>query len=297
MSLRAAPQLSDETIDWEWEGTRIQLGLTRFGTGRKLLLLPSLSSISTRHEMLGLQQRLGSSFETISIDWPGFGDLPRPSVAWTPQALRAFLAHLPDRVGSPFATAAAGHAAGYCIGQAAEAPGLLGLLCLVAPTWRGPLPTMMGGRRPWFSSVARAVDRPVTGAALYRLNVNRPMIGIMARGHVYSDACFLTREWIRDKKRVVTARGARHASFRFVSGLLDPFESREAFLEAASDCGPALVVHAAETPRKSRAEMRALSQLPNIEDVELPVGKLGVHEEFPDEVAEAILGFLRRHGA
>jgi hypothetical protein len=39
--------------------------------------------------------------------------------------------------------------------------------------------------------------------------------------------------------------------------------------------------------------MEALAALPNVRSVRLPRGKLGVHEEFPDATAEAIVAFLR----
>ena len=42
--------------------------------------------------------------------------------------------------------------------------------------------------------------------------------------------------------------------------------------------------------------MQALAVLPNVCSVELPSGKLGVHEEFPDEVARAVKSFLVGHG-
>jgi hypothetical protein len=32
--------------------------------------------------------------------------------------------------------------------------------------------------------------------------------------------------------------------------------------------------------------------LPHVRSVELPIGKLGIHEEFPDSVAGAIMTFL-----
>ena len=50
----------------------------------------------------------------------------------------------------------------------------------------------------------------------------------------------------------------------------------------------------AGTPPKSRAEMEALAALPNVEAAVLPAGKLAVHEEFPDAVADAIKSFLSR---
>jgi len=53
-----------------------------FSKGPTLLLLPALSSISTRHEMHPLQERLAFAFSTITIDWSGFGDQPRPALVW-----------------------------------------------------------------------------------------------------------------------------------------------------------------------------------------------------------------------
>jgi len=53
-----------------------------------------------------------------------------------------------------------------------------------------------------------------------------------------------------------------------------------------------LVVYGANTPRRSKAEMEALAALQNVRAVQLSVGKLSVHEEFPDLVAGAIQPFL-----
>jgi pimeloyl-ACP methyl ester carboxylesterase len=244
--------------------------------------------------MRPLQEALGSSFDTVAVDWPGFGDLPRPKVAWSPAAYRTFLKHVVGDIVRPAATIAAGHAAGYAIAQAADNDASMGLLCLISPTWRGPLRTMTGKRLALFHWLARAVDLPVLGPALYRLNVNPPIVRMMARGHVYADAGWLTPERLKDKLAVIGAAGARHASFRFVAGELDPFDERSVFLKAASRITPsALVVYAAGSPRKSKAEMAALAALSNIKSAEVPEGKLAVHEEFPEKVAPIVLDFLR----
>jgi pimeloyl-ACP methyl ester carboxylesterase len=256
-------------------------------------MLPALSSISTRVEMRPLAEQLASEFTTITVDWPGFGDLPRPAVAWEPDAYRTFLAHLLKEVPAPAGTVAAGHAAGYLIGHAAEHPGSAGRLCLIAPTWRGPLPTMMGGRRAVFRYLSKLVDLPVIGSALYRLNVNRPMIRMMSRGHVYSDPAWLNAERLAQKLAVTEAQGARHASFRFVAGELDPMPSQHAFLAAAGRLSdPVLVVYGAEMPARSKAEIEALIRLPDVQSHELPAGKLSVHEEFPTQVAELVRAFI-----
>jgi pimeloyl-ACP methyl ester carboxylesterase len=285
----------EEQIFWEADGQRIGIGLTRFGAGASLLLLPALSSISTRGEMRPLLERLGASFATVAVDWPGFGDAPRPRIAWRPDLYRAFLRFLLTEIVRPEATIAAGHAAGYVLAQAADDPASTGRLCLLSPTWRGPLPTMTGRRLALFRGLAKAVDLPLIGAALYRLNVNGPVIAMMARGHVYADPAWLTPARMAAKRAVTEAPGARHAAFRFVAGELDPFTDRAGFLRTAGRAGTnILLLYGSQAPRKSKTEIVALGSLANVEGVELPRGKLSFYEEFPDEAAAAIVDFLNR---
>jgi hypothetical protein len=54
-------------ITWTWDGEAVRVGVDRAGTGPALLLLPALSSISTRAEMRPLQERLASSFATVAV--------------------------------------------------------------------------------------------------------------------------------------------------------------------------------------------------------------------------------------
>lgn len=280
-------------LHWSWEGQTIPLGLDEAGEGPAALLLPALSSISTRSEMHPLMQRLAPDHHVMTVDWPGFGDRPRPKLDYTPAMLQAFLDWLlTEIVPRPALLVAAGHASAYALGHLARHPGTVGRLVLVAPTWRGPFPTMMGGERPWFARVRAAVDAPVLGPALYALNLSGPVIRKMVVGHVYSDPTWLTPERMAAKRAVTSAAGARHASVRFVTGGLDRVARRDAFLALADKAAvPTLVVYGAETPPKSRAEMEALAARPGIESVRLPQGKLSLHEEFPDAVAEAIARF------
>ena len=55
---------------------------------------------------------------------------------------------------------------------------------------------------------------------------------------------------------------------------------------------PILVIYGDQTPPKSRAEMEALAKLPHVQVKRMEKGKLAVHEEFPDAVANAIIPFL-----
>jgi hypothetical protein len=57
-------------------------------------------------------------------------------------------------------------------------------MALVAPTWRGPLPTMMNGKRPdWMKSVRAAVGNPTVGQALYNLNMNERVVEMELARH------------------------------------------------------------------------------------------------------------------
>lgn len=289
--------MTEERIEWLADGKPVTVGLTRLGAGPTLLLLPALSSISTRAEMRPLQERLAARFSTVAIDWPGFGDLPRPMVDWRPELYRSFLRFVLTDVVRPAVTVAAGHAAGYALAQAGDDAAGKGRLVLLSPTWRGPLPTMAGRRMRLFRALARTVDLPLLGPAFYRLNVNGPVIGMMARGHVYDDPAWLTPERMAQKRLVTEAPGARHASFRFVAGELDLFSAREAFLDAARRAGAGThVLYGSRTPRKSKAEMAALAALSGVTAAELPRGKLSFYEEFADETAAAIVHALEGGG-
>ena len=282
----------NQRIAWQWDGATIELDADWCGQGPTVLLLPALSSISTRHEMRPLQERLSTNFRTVSIDWPGFGDRPRPRLDWRPETYKAFLNFIiATLVSVPRVVVAAGHAATYALAHACAFPNSLERLVLVAPTWRGPLPTMMNGYRPLFDHICRLVDRPVVGPLLYRLNVNRPVVRYLAAGHVYSDPAWLRGALLSEKLAVTRAPGARFSSVRFVTGKLDPLATRAEFLDLAQRSPvPMLVIYGAETPSRSRA-----TAVPCVQSACLPRGKLSVHEEFPDLVAEAIEAFLVSH--
>jgi pimeloyl-ACP methyl ester carboxylesterase len=286
-------------LRWSWQGRDMVLGLDEAGRGPVLLLLPALSSISTRSEMHPLMQRLAARFRVITLDWPGFGAAPRPDLRWTPDALSAFLDHALGALGArPHGVIAAGHAATYVLHEAARHPGFTDRIALLAPTWRGPLPTMAGGDRALFAHIRRLIELPGLGHVLYRLNVSSFVIRRMVAGHVYSDPAWLNGERLRDKRRVTGGKGARFASVAFVTGALDRVASRAEFLDLAGRAGvPILLTRGNETPRRSMAEMEALAELPGVTAVHLARGKLSVHEEFPDEVAAALQPFLATSAA
>lgn len=286
--------IATTTLRYVSAGVDVTLGLDEAGSGRSVVLLPALSSISTRAEMQPLLERLAAHCCVRSVDWPGFGDRPRPRLDLAPRMLAEFLSWLLQRLAAPpHVVVAAGHAATYALCHAVQHPGAIDRLVLVAPTWRGPLPTMMNGTRPWFATVRGVIDRPGLGVLLYRLNVSPFMVKAMARGHVYEDPAWLTDERLGAKLAVTRASGARHGSVRFVTGALDPVGSRQDFLELARRAAvPILLIYGASIPPRSRAEMEQLAALPGVRSDRLPRGKLSLHEEFPDEVAGLVLSFL-----
>ncbi|HEY9895232.1 MAG TPA: alpha/beta hydrolase, partial [Candidatus Sericytochromatia bacterium] len=73
------------------------------------------------------------------------------------------------------AVIAAGHAAGYVM-EAGAIDTLWARIVLVAPTWRGPLPTMMGQQKPWFATIRQTIGTPPLGQALYKLNTLRSFL-------------------------------------------------------------------------------------------------------------------------
>ena len=286
--------MQTKQVTWSLDGKTVALGCDWSGQGPTVLLLPALSSISTRHEMRPLQERLSADFRTVAADWPGFGDQPRPPHDWQPEIYANFLTYLIGTLSPPLhAVIAAGHAATFALAHVCAHPQAFSRLVLIAPTWRGPLPTMMNGRRSWFDRICRMVDRPVTGPILYQLNVSRLVIRYMTAGHVYTDPRWLHGERFRQKLAVTRAQGARFSSVRFVTGRLDPLATRAEFLDLARRSSvPILLLYGGQTPPRSRSEMEALASVAGVQRAAIPLGKLSVHEEFPDLVTEVIKSFI-----
>jgi pimeloyl-ACP methyl ester carboxylesterase len=288
--------MSTRTIRYTWKDIVTTVGMDEAGSGPSVVLLPALSSISTRAEMRPLFETLAPDFRVSTVDWPGFGDLVRLRTDWSPTILSGFLDwFLSEIVAPPHVVLAAGHAASYALYQAAHRRGTIERLVLIAPTWRGPLPTMMGGQRSWFAHIRVVVDHWGIGPLLYRLNMSRFVVTRMAREHVYQDPGWLSGDRLKAKLAVTGTPGARHASVRFISGALDRIESRAAFLDLARRADPPiLVIYGDQTPPRSRAEMEALAEVPGAELKLLPHGKLSIHEEFPASVAGTVKSFLSR---
>ncbi len=283
---------------WNWQGQPLTIVYETTGSGTPILLLPSFSTVSSRSEMSGLANLLSPQFQVTTIDFPGFGDSSRLKLDYSPPLYRQFVEDFvrDTYAGAPVTIIAAGHGAGYALNLAASLPASVAKLVLVAPTWRGPLPTMAGGQKPWLKAVRELIRTPILGQFLYQLTTTPSFLAFMYRRHVYADANTLTPELLRQKRQITQQSGARFGAAAFVTGGLDPYLDRStAITQLQSLTIPVFVAIGASSPPKSKAEMIALSEAVNVTSCILP-GTLGLHEEYPRELHDAILSFLTNGG-
>ncbi|HBB34967.1 MAG TPA: alpha/beta hydrolase [Cyanobacteria bacterium UBA8803] len=277
---------------WTWTGQQVKVVYETLGEGTPALLLPAFSTVSTRGEMQSLAQHLSSRFQVVTLDWPGFGQSDHLPLDYCPALYHQFLQDFfRDVLHRPTAVVAAGHAAGYAMQLAKTIPQSCLRIVLVAPTWRGPLPTM-GATQQLADAVRQVVRSPIVGQILYKLNTMPSFLRFMYKRHVYVDQAKLTPEFIAHKWQITQQPGARYAPAAFVTGAIDPVQDRSDFLAWFQPLSaPVMVVIPEQAPPKSTAEMSALATLPGIETRQLP-GSLGLHEEYCDRLAEVVLPFL-----
>lgn len=281
-----------EVFTWS-DGERLwRAPFDHIGDGPPLVCFPAPSTISTREELRGVAERLASLRTVRTVDWPGLGDADRFPVRYRAPLYEQFMAAFVERVLGSVDVLVAGHGASFALNLARRAPNRFRRLVLLAPTWRGPLPTAMGHHPASWRFLERLVCAPIVGRPLYAINASRWMIRWMMRRHVFADAEHITPELLDRGVHTAHSRNARFAAGAFVTGGLDAFDSRESFLEAARACAaPMLVAIGERTPPRSLAEMRALAALQGVESVTLP-GSLAFYEEYPAEAAWEVEAFL-----
>lgn len=282
---------TNHQFSFEWNGNRYAIAYDTIGQGKPVLLLPPFSTVSSRSEMKGIAERIANRYQAVTLDWLGFGESDRPALDYQPAILYQLLqAFVQQMFSEPVAVIAAGHTAGYAL-QLAQQQQACSCIVLVAPTWRGPLPTM-GVPKPLATAVRELVRFPVVGQALYQANTTKGFLRLMYGRHVYADQSSLTPEFIEQKQQITRQSGARFAPAAFVTGRLDPVSDRQEFITLLqSSPVPVLVIQADQAPPYSKAEMEAMAAIPGIQSLTLP-GTLGMYEEYAAEVAEAALPFL-----
>ena len=122
---------------WLWQKSSHTIEIEKMGTGKPMLLLPALSTVSSRHEMKEIAELLADKYEVNYLDWLGFGDSQRPAVDYQPSLYQALLNDLvKDNFSEPVTLVAAGHSAGYALKLAKNYPDLVAKIILIAPTWK-----------------------------------------------------------------------------------------------------------------------------------------------------------------
>ncbi|MGK7907016.1 MAG: alpha/beta hydrolase [Synechococcus sp.] len=279
--------------NWLYQGQSLSIAYEIFGQGSPVLLLPAFSTVSSRTELAGIAQILSPHFQVIALDWLGFGESDRPRIQYDRSLYQQLLQDfVHDCCPHPLAIVAAGHAAGYAIQLAQRQPSLCSKLLLVAPTWKGPF-RAMGAPILVASGARNLVRSPLLGQALYALNTHPAFLKWMYQRHVYVDRDKLTPDFITNKHQITQKPGARFAPAAFVTAGLDPMRDREEWLSVGRSLTlPVQAIVPEQAPPKSKAEMEALTALPQIQEQRVS-GTLGVYEEYAVDVGHIALEFFQ----
>ena len=278
--------------NWNFLDKQYRVVYETVGAGNPVLLLPAFSTVSSRTEMKAIANLLATQYRVTVLDWLGFGESQCPPVDYNPALFQQLLEDFVKSVfNSPIILIAAGHASGYALKFAQDNPDISSKLVLIAPTWQGPL-RVMGLPDGVRNGVKNLVRSPFIGQGLYYLNTTPSFLRLMYKRHVYVDETKLTPEFIAQKHQITSKPGARYAPAAFVTGAIDPVTNREEFLKLL-DSGsiPVLIILAENVPPKSKAEMEAMAELDKVQTVRLK-GTLGIYEEYPEAVTEAMNNFL-----
>ncbi len=278
--------------NWNFLDKQYRVIYETIGEGNPVLLLPAFSTVSSRTEMKGIANLLATQYRVTVLDWLGFGESQCPSVDYNPALFQQLLGDFVKFIfNSPIIVIAAGHASGYALKLSQDYPDIIYQLILIAPTWQGPL-RVMGLPDGVRNGVKNLVRLPVIGQGLYYLNTTPSFLRLMYKRHVYVNETKLTPEFIARKHQITSKPGARYAPAAFVTGAIDPVADREEFLQLLDSISiPILIILAENAPPKSKAEMEAMAELEKVQTVRLR-GTLGIYEEYPEAVTEAIRQFL-----
>ena len=278
--------------NWNFSDKQYQIIYETIGEGNPVLLIPAFSTVSSRTEMKGIANIMATTYQVTVLDWLGFGESQCPPVDYNPALFQQLLEDIVKSIfNSPIILIAAGHASGYALRFTQDNPDIISQLILIAPTWQGPL-RVMGLPDGVRNGVKNLVRSPFIGQGLYYLNTTPSFLRLMYKRHVYVDETKLTPEFIAQKHQITSKEGARYAPAAFVTGAIDPVTNREEFLQLLESLSmPVLIILAENAPPKSKAEMEAMVELTKVQTVRL-AGTLGIYEEYPEAVTEAIQNFI-----
>ncbi|KAL8529591.1 hypothetical protein ACS0TY_006863 [Phlomoides rotata] len=307
---------------WKWkvDGNSVNIHFERLekqGAAdqpqKNILLVPTISDVSTVEEWRIVAEEIvgkngGINWSATIVDWPGLGYSDRPKLDYNADVMERFLVDFIRAPDSPISNFVAdneyvvfggGHAA--TIAVRAMKNGFLKpkAIAAVAPTWAGPLPIVFGkdsNMETRYGLLRGTLRAPAVGWMMYNVLVsNEKAIQSQYKSHVYADPDNVTPSIVESRYALTKKKGARYVPAAFLTGLLDPVNSREEFVELFAGLEgrvPVLVMSTSGAPKRSKAEMEALRGAKGVSEfVEVP-GALLPQEEYPKVVAEKLYRFL-----
>lgn len=321
-SSTAAPKQPASSTYWEWtfKGNSLNIYFEEHTNEEKhseptknILMIPTISDVSTVEEWRAVAKDVvgrdgGDNYKATIVDWPGLGYSDRPKLDYDADVMEKFLVDLVNSPDSPIGSIpdnnvvifGGGHAA--TIAVRATKKGLVNpaAVAAVAPTWAGPLPIVFGrdsNMETRYGMLRGTLRAPAVGWMMYNMLVsNEKAIQSQYKSHVYADPENVTPNIIETRYALTKRKGARYVPAAFLTGMLDPVNSREEFLELFAGLEgkvPVLVVTGVGSPKRSKAEMEALKEAKGVTKyIEVP-GALLPQEEYPSIIAEELYKFLQ----
>ncbi|XP_015868063.2 uncharacterized protein LOC107405509 [Ziziphus jujuba] len=283
-------------------------------SSKNILMVPTISDVSTVEEWRSVArdivQRVGKfNWRATIVDWPGLGYSDRPKLEYNADVMEKFLVDFINAPDGPInglendlVVFGGGHAATLTIRAAKQGFLKPQAIAAIAPTWAGPLPIVFGrdsSMETRYGLLRGTLRAPAVGWMMYNMLVsNEKAIESQYKSHVYANPENVTPDIIETRYALTKRKGARYAPAAFLTGLLDPVQSREEFLDlfaAMEGKIPVAVLSTEGSPKRSKAEMEALRGAKGVSKfIEIP-GALLPQEEYPIKVAEELYRFLQEN--
>ncbi|PKU74738.1 uncharacterized protein LOC110107883 isoform X1 [Dendrobium catenatum] len=314
------PLISTKSGNWRWrfQGTTININYEEHreensANEKRILMIPTISDVSTVEEWRVVAKdivaRKGNvKWRATIVDWPGLGDSERPLLNYNADVMENFLTQIVNAADSPLRNSVdedlvivgGGHAATIALCAAGKGQIKPSAIAAVAPTWSGPLPIVFGRSSEMesrYGLLRGTLRAPAVGWMMYNVLVsNEKAIESQYKSHVYADPDNVTPTVIKSRYALTKRKGARYVPAAFLTGLLDPVQTRDEFLDLFAKLDgkiPILVVSTKNAPKRSKAEIAALEGAKGVTKfVEVP-GALLPQEEYPVTVAEELSQFLQ----
>jgi pimeloyl-ACP methyl ester carboxylesterase len=269
-------------IQMKWEGKREK---------PPMLMLPALSTVSRSDEWQHFKAIVTDKYQLITIDWPGFGESDKIDIHYSgtvlQETLKKAIKVIQSKNNRKLTIIAAGHSASVVLTLKDKYINTIKQIVLIAPTWRGPLPSMTGWSPKRLNIINEIVRLPIIGPMLYFINTTKVIIRFMMKRHVWLNKNDLDNDKIRKLQVLSRQKGARYASAAFVTGRLDIDNNNKWWISNTNIVKEmSTLVIPKDSPKRSLSEMEALSE--SIKDVLYIRGRLGCHEEFGEEIAKRL---------